>query len=409
MLKNKIYCAFMISFLFCLITLLLSGCGAFKKAKTGMVLLNTSEVEQINWADDLNFENLSQSVQQSISYYNRLPEHYRFSYNDMKYSPQEMIASMNIFWELIETIDPAELAKAINKIFYVFESRNSDQQTFFTGYYEPILEGCSQRSEHFSVPLYENPPDLSRIHVGDFNDQYKGVWITGRVKKKTFVPYEQRDAIVYKKALESRAEVIAFVKNHIELFFLQIQGSGQICFQDKDASCIRVNYASQNGHPYRAVGRLLKDIIPKEDMSLQAIKQYLYDHPKEVRSILKYNPSYTFFRTVSEGPLGNIQVPLTARRSIAMDHRLIPKGGLVFYQTSCPEYENDQIKTWNPIQCFALVQDTGGAISGHGRADIFMGSGTKAEKLAGPMKQEGRIFLLVARKSYIELRKPLID
>jgi len=404
---NNSYDIFIRFVLFSLIMLLFSGCGLFKKTQTGLIRLSSDEVQQINWTDDQNFKNLSQSIQQSISYFKRLPDHYQFSYNDLKYSSEEMITSMNIFWELIETIDPDALSNAIDKMFYVFESRRSDKGAFFTGYYEPVLEGSYQRSDHFPVPLYETPPDLARIHVGDFNETYKNLWITGRVKGKTFIPYESRDAIVYKKALESRAEVIAFVKNHIELFFLQIQGSGKICF--KDGSCICVNYATQNGHPYRAVGRLLKDIIPKEEMSLQSIKTYLYDHPDEIRSILKYNPSYTFFRTVSEGPLGNIQVPLTAWRSIAMDHRIIPKGGLVFYQTTCPEYDNDQINHWKSIQNFALVQDTGGAITGHGRADIFMGSGNHAGKLAGPMKQDGRIYLLVARKSYIELRKPLID
>jgi len=407
MFTNKIFSQTRVLLLFIIIIFMLSGCGLFKKTKTGLVLLDSSEVRQINWSDDLNFKDLSNAVQQSISYYKRLPEHYRFKYNDMKYSPQEMITSMNIFWEIIETIDPEVLPDKIDKIFHVFESRNNDAKAFFTGYYEPVLKGSAQRSKHYNIPLYEIPPDIARIHVGDFNDKYKGVWITGRVKGKKFVPYESRDSIVYKKALESRAEVIAFVENHIELFFLQIQGSGQVCFEDK--TCIRVNYAGQNGHPYRAVGRLLKEIIPKEKMSLQSIKDYLYDNPKEVRSILKYNPSYTFFRTVPVGPLGNIEVPLTAWRSVAMDHKIIPKGGLVFYQTTYPEYEADLIKNWKPIQCFALVQDTGGAIRNHGRADIFFGAGKHAGRLAGPMKQEGRIYLLVAKKSYIKLRKPLID
>ena len=391
-----------------ILAFIFSACGTEKKMRPGLFLLESEQVKQVKWADDRNYENICHTIDQSISYYKRLPQRYRFSYNHLQYSSQEMIASMMIFKNLIENTNKNDLAKNIDKTFHVFESRNSDQQAFFTAYYEPMLSGCTQRSNKFSVPLYEMPPDLSRVHLGDFNTKYKGKWITGRVKGKTFVPYESRDEIVYKNALESRAEVIAFVKNHVELFFLQIQGSGKVCFE-KDNSCIRVNYAGQNGHPYRAVGRLLKDNIPKEKMSLQAIKKYLYDHPDEIRRILKYNPSYTFFRTVSKGPLGNIEVPLTAWRSIAMDHKKIPKGGLVFYQTTIPEYENNIIKSWQPIQCFALVQDTGGAIRGHGRADIFMGAGKKAEKLAGPMQQTGRILLLVARKEFIELHKPEID
>jgi membrane-bound lytic murein transglycosylase A len=387
---------------------LFCACGTEKKMRPGLFLLDSNQVKQIKWGDDRSFNDLNIAINQSISYYKRLPQRYRLKYNHLKYSPQEMITSMTIFKNLIENAKPADLAQIIDKHFYVFESRNSDQQAFFTAYYEPVLVGCVQRSSQYPVPLYEMPPDLTRVHLGAFHTKYKGAWITGRVKGKTFVPYESRDEIVYKNALESRAEVIAFVKNHVELFFLQIQGSGKVCFE-KDNTCIRVNYAGQNGHPYRAVGRLLKDDIPKEKMSLQAIKDYLYAHPDDIRRVLKYNPSYTFFRVVDKGPLGNIEVPLTAWRSIAMDHKLIPKGGLAFYQTTIPEYENDSIKSWQPVQCFALVQDTGGAIRGHGRADIFLGGGKDAEKLAGPMQQTGRVILLVARKEYIELKKPIID
>jgi len=391
-----------------ILALIFSACGTEKKMRPGLFLLESDQVKQIRWRDDRNYEDLYQTISKSIDYYKRLPGHYWFSYNHLKYSPLEMITSMTIFKDLVENASKADLAQEIDKKFHVFESRNSDQEAFFTAYYEPVLEGCSQRSSQFPVPLYGIPPDLTRIHLGDFNTRYKGEWITGRVKGNTFVPYESRDEIVYRNALESRAEVIAFVKNHVELFFLQIQGSGRICFE-KDNTCIRVNYAGQNGHPYRAVGRLLKDDIPKEKMSLQSIKDYLYEHPDEIRRILKYNPSYTFFRTVSDGPLGNIEVPLTAWRSIAMDHKKIPKGGLVFYQTTIPEYEKDIIKEFQPFQCFALVQDTGGAICGHGRADIFFGSGKEAELLAGPMQQKGRIFLLVARKEFIELQRPVIE
>ena len=388
--------------------MIFSACGTEKKMRPGLFLLESDQVKQIRWHDDRNFEDLYHTISQSIDYYKRLPERYKFSYNHLKYSPLEMIASMTIFKDLVENASKANLSQEIDKKFHVFESRNSDQDAFFTAYYEPVLEGCVQRSSQFPVPLYEIPPDLARIHLGDFNTKYKGEWITGRVKGNKFIPYESRDEIVYRNALESRAEVIAFVKNHVELFFLQIQGSGRICFE-KDNTCIRVNYAGQNGHPYRAVGRLLKDDIPKEKMSLQAIKEYLYEHPDEIRRILKYNPSYTFFRTVSDGPLGNIEVPLTAWRSIAMDHKKIPKGGLAFYQTTIPEYDNDMIKDFQPVQCFALVQDTGGAIRGHGRADLFLGSGKEAEKLAGPMQQKGHIYLLVARKEFIELQRPVIE
>jgi membrane-bound lytic murein transglycosylase A len=136
-------------------------------------------------------------------------------------------------------------------------------------------------------------------------------------------------------------------------------------------------------------------------MSLQAIKTYLYSHPDEVRDILNYNPSYTFFREVAEGPLGDIEVPLTPGRSIAMDRQVSPRGGLAFIETEVPVFLEGHISGWRPVQRFVLVQDTGGAIRDHGRADIFFGHDSDAELKAGHLKQEGRLFLIVAKKEYL--------
>ena len=187
--------------------------------------------------------------------------------------------------------------------------------------------------------------------------------------------------------------------DEVELFFLQIQGSGLISLED--GSLLRVNYADQNGHPYRAIGKLLRDRIPPEQMSLQALKAYLREHPEQVREVLDYNPSYTFFRRVEEGPLGNIQVPLTPGRSLAMDARLAPKGGIAWIETTLPAAATPGAPAPVPVRRFGVVQDTGGAITGHGRVDIFWGTGEDAEKIAGPFKQEGRVFLLVARKEFL--------
>jgi membrane-bound lytic murein transglycosylase A len=213
------------------------------------------------------------------------------------------------------------------------------------------------------------------------------------------VPYDSRDDIVYRKSLKGRADPIAYV-NGIELFFLQIQGSGLIRL--KDGTILRVNYAQKNGRPYRSIGSMLSDKIPEEKMSMQSIKGYLYGHPEEVRDILSYNQSYVFFRVTEEGPLGNIDVPLTPMRSLAMDNNEIPRGGLVYIQTDLPVIEEGRITGWKSVKRFGLVQDTGGAIRGHGRVDIFLGHGSEAEIAAGHLKQRGRIFLLVAKKEFLK-------
>jgi membrane-bound lytic murein transglycosylase A len=164
-----------------------------------------------------------------------------------------------------------------------------------------------------------------------------------------------------------------------------------------------VNYADQNGFPYRAIGKLLRDRIPPEQMSLQALKAWLRAHPEQVREVLDYNPSYVFFRRVDEGPLGNIQVPLTPGRSLAMDAHLAPKGGIAWIETTLPSAATPGAPSPVPVRRFGVVQDTGGAITGHGRVDIFWGTGDEGERIAGPFKQEGRVFLLVARKEFLPL------
>jgi membrane-bound lytic murein transglycosylase A len=310
-----------------------------------------------------------------------------------------MIASMRLFISIIEQSDGRDRLRQLKEKFHYFESRNAYGEAFFTGYYEPLLKGSLLPTEEFTEPLYETPVDLIEVNLGEFSEQWEHEKIVGRLQGSKLVPYDSRDDIVYKKSLDGRAEAIAYVKE-IELFFLQIQGSGLISLQN--GSTMRVNYAQKNGHPYRAIGRILSDKIPEQEMSLQAIKDYLYNYPEEVKDILNYNQSYVFFRKADEGPLGNIDVPLTPHRSIAMDKRGIPKGGLAFIQTELPELVGDRIEGWKSIRRFSLVQDTGGAIRDHGRADIFFGHGEQAALIAGHMKQKGRIFLLVAKKEFLD-------
>jgi len=355
--------------------------------------------------DDLNFEALAPAVRQSIRYYRRVGAAASFSYGDLTYSAREMEASARLFLDIIEGLQGEARYRAIREKFLFFESRNKKGGAFFTGYYEPILAGSRERSREFGAPLYGVPRDLLRIDLGPYIEvgllpgDLENRVLRGKVTGGRVVPYDHREAIFYGDSLEGRADALAWVSDHTELSFLQIQGSGMIRLED--GTLFRVNYADQNGLPYRAVGRVLLDRIPREEMSLQSIRGYLLNHPEEVREILNYNRSYTFFRLVGEGPLGSIEVPLTPGRSLAMDHRRTPRGGLVYFKTSFPPGTVPGASGPVPFARFGVVQDTGGAIRGHGRADIFWGSGKEAEKIAGPMKQEGRIFLLVARKEHL--------
>ena len=397
----KMKCKSGVFFIFCfVVTYLLYGCTAFIKppAEPSLEKLSYEQLESYPWSDDLEYDGIERAVEQSVSYYRRLPPDRSFRYGDMLYSPEEMVASLELFLETIHNHSGIDLDEQIREKFNIFESRNGDGGAFFTGYYEPVLEGSSMPTDDFNEPVYEVPDDLVQVNLSSFSEKWNNEQIVGRVDGKYLIPYDSREEIVYEKSLEDRAKPIAYVKE-IELFFLQIQGSGLINLDD--GTTIRVNYAQRNGHPYRAVGRVLTDRIPLEDISLQSIKAYLYNNPDEVRDILNYNQSYTFFRIVNEGPLGDIEVPLTPYRSIAMDKRAAPRGGLAFIRTELPMFENNEITDWESVNRFVLVQDTGGAIRDHGRVDIFFGHDEDAELTAGHLKQKGRVFLIVARKEYL--------
>ena len=380
--------------------LVLSTCALLVKPHEEPILdqLSAGKINAYDWLDDLNFEGIEQAVEQSLRYYRRLPAGHSFHYNDLHYSAEEMADSLSLFLKTVRDYQGRERLEQIKNKFIFFESRNTAGQAFFTGYYEPVIEGSPVPAERFQEPLYETPADLITVDLGQFSEELKHEIIIGRLDGKQLVPYDSREEIVYGKSLKDRARPLAFVEE-IDLFFLQIQGSGLVKLTD--GSVKRVNYAQKNGHPYRAIGRILKDKIPPDKMSLQSIKQYLYAHPGEVRKILSYNQSYIFFRETGEGPLGDIEVPLTPGRSIAMDRRVVPRGSLAFIETELPVFDNGRITEWKPVKRFALVQDTGGAIRDHGRVDLFFGNGDNAELSAGHMKQAGRAFLFVARKEFL--------
>jgi membrane-bound lytic murein transglycosylase A len=382
-----------------IVLILLQGCSLFSQ-KSSLVQLNPEQIHQYLWQDDLDFRSLKHAVTQSLRYYQGLPAQHIFNYAGITYSAREMEASTQLFLGIIDEYDGEQRLAKIQEHFLFFESRNADGAAFFTGYYEPLLQGSLEATKEFPVPLYGIPDDLItanlELFTKEFSKNFKEKKIIGRLEENRLVPYDSREDIAYRSSLQDRVTPLVYVKNDIELFFLQVQGSGMVQLPDK--SFKRVNYGAQNGHPYRAIGALLKNEIAPEEMSLQALKKYLYAHPEKVQEVLTYNPSYTFFREVEEGPLGNIEVPLTPGRSIAMDRNLIPRGGLAFIATSYPPLNEDEQRRPRLLRRFAVVQDTGGAIRGHGRADIFWGNGEEAELVAGHMKEQGRIFLLVAKK-----------
>ena len=245
------------------------------------------------------------------------------------------------------------------------------------------------RNARFRYPLYAAPDDMLEIDLGDAYPQLKGQRLRGRLSGKRVVPYYKRAEIdAGTDGLKGRE--LFWVDNAVELFFLQIQGSGRI--ELVDGRQIKVGYADQNGHPYVSIGKKLIEMgeMKLEDASMQGIKAWGEKNPGKLMALLELNPSYVFFRELPENlsaPIGALGVPLTNEYSIAVDPRTIPLGSPVFLATTQPS-------SATPLNRLMLAQDTGGAIRGPVRADFFWGFGEKAGAQAGRMKQQGRMWVL---------------
>jgi membrane-bound lytic murein transglycosylase A len=262
-----------------------------------------------------------------------------------------------------------------------------------TGYYEPILNGARSRGGVYQTPLYSVPDDLLTVELGDLYPALKGERVRGKLQGKRVVPYPDRAQLADGKALAGKE--LVWVDSAIDAFFLQIQGSGRVQFAD--GTTVRMAFADVNGQPYKSVGRHL---VEKGDLTLEQsnstnIRQWLAEHPDRQAEVLNSNPSVVFFREEkitdpSLGPRGAQGVPLTAGRSVAIDPRMLPLGAPLFLATTDPV--NGQ-----PLRRVVVGQDTGGAIRGAIRADLFFGSGAEAGERAGRMRADGQMWLLWPR------------
>ncbi|CAB5121304.1 Membrane-bound lytic murein transglycosylase A [Olavius algarvensis associated proteobacterium Delta 3] len=352
-------------------------------------------------SDDMTTDSLDHAIFQSLTYLNRISPDREFSYGNDRYTTAHVIRSLETFRDFLNT-SPSQTALTdfIRRRYILYRSVGSDRSgnVLFTGYYEPFLQGSRDKSEQFRFPVYKTPDDLLSIDLSLFSPRFKGERIVARYANDQVLPYHDRRSISEKWILEGKADILAWVNDRVDLFFLQIQGSGKIFLDTGDI--INVHYDATNGHPYRSIGKLLIDEekIPRSEMSMQRIRAYLSDHPEEISRILTYNPSYIFFSEQNGGPRGAIGVELTPGRSLATDRRLFPPGALAFIRTEKPLVDAEhRITGWTAMQRFVLNQDTGGAITGPGRADLYWGHGPYAELAAGHMQHAGELYFLVLK------------
>lgn len=261
----------------------------------------------------------------------------------------------------------------------------------FTGYYEPEIRGALKKSPAFAVPVFARPADLVSVNLGQFDPALKGKTIAGRVQKGRLAPYPERRRIE-SGALGRAAMPLFWAADPVDVFFLHIQGSGRVRLPD--GNILRVGFDGHNGRPYTAIGGVLarRGALAREEISMQSIRAWLSINPAEARGVMNENARYVFFRRLTgPGPIGAAGVPLTPGRSLAVDRALIPLGVPVWLAT------NDALDAKRPYRRLMMAQDTGGAIKGAVRGDIFFGAGAEAAGRAGRMNQPGRYFLLLPR------------
>lgn len=297
---------------------------------------------------------------------------------------------------LSSAITSSELRTAIEDNFTALEVTLAGNPVgLFTGYFETLLHGSRTADARYSVPLYARPGDLIMVDLGAFRPDLKGRRIAGRVEGGRLIPYADRQAID-DGVLDNRNLELVWVDSAVDAFFLHIQGSGRVKMQD--GSMLRVGYAAQNGHPYLAIGRVLvaRGELARDKVSMQTIRAWLDKHPDQMNEIMQQNASFIFFRELGDGdgPYGSANVPLTAGHSLAVDRNHLPLHAPVWLSTSYPDpasADNPPL----PFNRLMVAQDTGGAINGEIRGDVFWGFGEEAEEIAGRMANYGRYWLLL--------------
>ncbi|MFO7877484.1 MAG: murein transglycosylase A [Desulfovermiculus sp.] len=382
--------------MFALAVFFFPGCGAKEPAEpldSGLIPLRAEKKEELLAHLDparqgLNsWEELAQPLRDTLSALksqegNRVvlnTPNVRLTVQDLRISLKHML---RILPEL--QTDPGLLARE----FTCYELR---PQPLFTGYYEPRLQASLEQAPGYPYPLYALPENLQTIDLGRFHPRWKGQRLVYRMKDGEIAPYHARAEIDGQNALQGKAEVLAWAKDPVDVFFLHIQGSGQLELPDGQRAYI--GYAGKNGHEYVSLGRVLveRGHLSFEDLSMQSIKAHLSDQPELMPDILFTNPSYVFFELRNDGPYGALGRKLTPMVSLATDPAVIPLGALLAMQVGLPEMSSK-----DTLFGLGLAQDVGGAIQGR-HVDLYCGSGDQAGYLAGRLKAQGRLCLLVSR------------
>lgn len=344
--------------------------------------------------DDLGVGGIRQAAQASKTYYDGLDDLEFYTLEGDTFSSEQMSRSLDYFLDILDETSPRRMDKRLAEECRTYSPRDSAQ---YTAYFEPVLQASRKPTGDFKYPVYARPDDLTLVQLRKFfpDDPRR---IHGAVHNGELLPYLTREEIDGSGLLDGRGLELAWVDDPVALYFLHIQGSGRLALPD--GHVMRVNFAASNGLPYTSIGRYMLDNEIIASGSSNAIRKYLSDNPHSREDIMFQNPRYIFFREVDlaadQGPVGSLGVPLVAGRSLATDSRYVPPGALMYIKTEKPVVKADgDIVGWDSIGRFAFSHDSGAAIMGPGRADIYWGEGERAGTVAGYMNQPGEMFVIV--------------
>jgi len=312
-----------------------------------------------------------------------------------------IVKTLQSVQQLIKEKGMSALYREIPKRFLVYQAAGLSNKgdVLFTGYYQPVLNARREPDNEYKYPIYAMPQDLQILDLGKINSKYAGERIGLRVENGIIKPYHDRKAIDAEMVLGGKGLELLYLNDFLDRYLLHIQGSG--IMKVEGGGEIKVRYAASNGFPYVSLGKLLieEQKIPPDQMSLKAIREYYEDNPQEIEQYLNRNPRYIFFEEFSGTVSGSEGVPLTPERSIATDKSLFPGGGLAFIICKKPHRNaQGEVVRWDKMHRFVIDQDTGAAIKGPGRVDVFWGTGAEAEKNAGGFKEMGELFYLLIKE-----------
>ena len=316
-------------------------------------------------------------------------------YRSSRYDIRATSAYKNACRKIIQSSSNIPNSQARNLLIQNFTpylvTNNGNPTGLFTGYYEPTIAGSLRSTKYYNVPLYGKPPNLVRVKI---NGRYRYRLKTSSGYKR--LPTRQQ---ISSGPILTIAPVLVWIHSKVDRFFLQIQGSGSVTLQN--GKRILLGYDGQTGYKYYPIGRYLVQSgkIPADKISMQSIKKWLKAHPSQAQRVMNMNPSFVFFRKLNtRQPIGAEGIPLTPGYSLAVDTKLIPLGMPLWLSTYFPKRVNDDsVQAGKPLNRLMVAQDTGGAIRGAVRGDIFWGAGSEAEWLAGHMQFKGRYWMLLPK------------